>query len=546
MLLARPNGALHAPAPEAQTSEIPSDRLAEHCLDRLLGPAVVVLGMLQIAAWLPHYLTWPWWSDHDVFATMALGWDRGLLPYRDLVSNNFPGTIYLFWLAGRVAGWGRTWAFYALDAGLVLTLGLAMLAWGRARFGRLLPGAVGFAAFLGYYLGLDYTQAAQRDFQGPALAALALVLADVRVGWRSRLASAALAAAGFAIRPQTVLLWPAIALAVVSVPGSRLGIVSWPRRLGDLAVLGAALGGFIVLAFAPLIAAGVMPDFLRGLGSASIGGDYYRVTPGSFLAEMARQANLRDGLTLAGTFLLMGASPAGFRRSCRVWLVALGGVLLYRPLSPCPHAYLDHPRMLVSAFNLAVLAALVREAGPIGTPASFRLVAILALLGLGGSLRPTFVNPVMASKAPAALRSGSEPEIAPPGYRENREVMLAAAYPWSDYRETLAYLREQTDAGTRVANALEGVPALTAPSARLPVFPAESIAWLKVRPDDEGEFARRLESEPDSVVVWAPSEIGHNHRYNRDFDLPLLEPTIRRLYEPAARFGAIEVWRRAR
>lgn len=544
MLLARPKGVLRDPMPEARPSDIPADRLAERCLDRLLGPAVVALGLLQLAAWIPHYLTWPWWSDHDVFATMALGWERGLLPYRDLVSNNFPGTIYLFWLAGRLAGWGQTWAFYALDAGLVLSLGLAMLAWSRARFGRILPGAVGFAAFLGYYLGLDYTQAAQRDWQGPLFAVLALATAESRSGRGSRLASAALAAAGFAIRPQTVLLWPAVALAVASAP--RAGRVALPSRIRDLATWGIALAGFVVLSFAPLIAAGVMPDFLQGLRAASVGGDYYRVTPGSFLTEMARQFNLRDGLTVVGTLLLLGAAPAGSRRSSRIWLAALACVLLYRPLSPCPHAYLDHPRMLVSAFNLAVLSALVLEAGPIGTPASFRLIAVLSLLGLGGSLRPTFVNPIMAAKAPAALRSGQEPEIAPPGYRENREVKLAAVYPWPDYREAIAYLREHTGPETRVANALEGVPALAGPAARLPAFPAESIAWLNVRPGDEAEFAVRLEREPDSVVVWAPSEIGHNRRANRDFDLPLLEPVIRRLYEPEARFGAIEVWRRAR
>lgn len=544
MLLARPNGVLRDHQPEIKPSENPADRLAERCLERLLGPTVVALGVLQLAAWIPHYLTWPWWSDHDVFATMALGWERGLLPYRDLASNNFPGTIYLFWLAGRLAGWGRTWAFYALDAGLVVGLGLAMLAWSRARFGRILPGAVGFVAFLGYYLGLDYTQAAQRDWQGPLFAALALATAEAWTGRGGRLASAALAALGFAIRPQTVLLWPAIALAVASAP--RPGMLTFASRIRGLAAWGAALAGFVILAFAPLIAAGLMPEFLRGLRAASMGGDYYRVTAGSFLAEMARQLNLRDGLTAAGTLLLMGAAPGGFRRSSRVWLVALAGVMFYRPLSPCPHAYLDHPRMLVSAFNLAVLSALVLEAGPIGTPASFRLIAVLALLGLGGSLRPIFVNPIMASKAPAALRSGREPEIIPPGYRENREVMLAAAYPWPDYREAIAYLREQTGPDTRIANALEGVPALTGPAARLPAFPAESVAWLKVRPDDEAEFARRLEREPDSVVVWAPSEIGHNRRANRDFHLPLLEPVIRRLYEPEARFGAIEVWRRAR
>ena len=51
---------------------------------RALGPAIGCLCVAQICVWLPSYLTLPWFADHDVFATMAQGWDAGLLPYRDL------------------------------------------------------------------------------------------------------------------------------------------------------------------------------------------------------------------------------------------------------------------------------------------------------------------------------------------------------------------------------------------------------------------------------------------------------------------------------
>ncbi|MFO0960497.1 MAG: hypothetical protein U0800_24195 [Isosphaeraceae bacterium] len=113
--------------------------------------------------------------------------------------------------------------------------------------------------------------------------------------------------------------------------------------------------------------------------------------------------------------------------------------------------------------------------------------------------------------------------------------------PREDYRETLNYLRTQIGPDTRVANVLRGYPPLTGATGRLSAFPAESIAWcILIRSEDEADFARALEGRPDSVVVWSPEEVGRRTR----FDLEILAPTIRRLYEPAAAFGPIEVWTR--
>jgi len=94
---------------------------------------------------------------------MALGWDRGVLPYRDLAANNFPGTMYLVWLLGHLAGWGWNPALYVLDAAMLLTFGAVMLVGSSRRLGGILPGLIGYAAFLNYYLSLDYSLVAQRD-----------------------------------------------------------------------------------------------------------------------------------------------------------------------------------------------------------------------------------------------------------------------------------------------------------------------------------------------------------------------------------------------
>jgi hypothetical protein len=117
---------------------------------RLLVTALAVVDGVLLASWIPHYLTWPWWPDLDAFAVLAQAWEVGLLPYRDMAAFNFPGQIYLMWALGKVFGWGRTAPFYALDAGLVVTLGLALVMWSRRRFSTVLPGLVGSTAFLGY------------------------------------------------------------------------------------------------------------------------------------------------------------------------------------------------------------------------------------------------------------------------------------------------------------------------------------------------------------------------------------------------------------
>jgi len=114
--------------------------------------------------------------------TLALGWDHGLKPYRDLRGNNFPGTIYLFYGPRPGLRLGRTVPLRAFDAALVILFALSLLTWSRRRLGALLPGLIGVSAFLAYYLGLDYAQAAQRDFHGPDLALLALLWLDAGRG----------------------------------------------------------------------------------------------------------------------------------------------------------------------------------------------------------------------------------------------------------------------------------------------------------------------------------------------------------------------------
>jgi len=44
-----------------------SQGVAAWLLNGPLTAALVALALVQLATWAPHYLTWPWFADHDVF-----------------------------------------------------------------------------------------------------------------------------------------------------------------------------------------------------------------------------------------------------------------------------------------------------------------------------------------------------------------------------------------------------------------------------------------------------------------------------------------------
>jgi hypothetical protein len=499
----------------------------------LNGPLTLLLAGVccyQLLLWVPSYLTWPFWADQDVFATLAHGWEHGLLPYRDMPCNNFPGTIYLFWLLGKGFGWGRTLPLFALDAGLLLPLGAVLLFWSWRRLGCLLPGLVAYAALLSYYLGLDYTQVAQRDWHAPCLAVAALLLLEASPGLAGAGAAALLFALGFAVRPQVVLLLPAALLALDGGVRQRGGSPS-RRAWAGLSWLTLFLT-LTALTFLPLVRAGVWQDFLRNLSMVGPGGSYNRLTPLRFGYILATQVGAGKIAFLAGLTVLLfhQASPA-LRETTLTWALAAAGLVLYKPLSPCQHLYLDHPLQFPLAVLLAVCCRHFLQpdlASPV-----VRLAGLIALCGMGITLSPSFVSPKDAFHAVATDWA------APAGYVPHPLMGGAAHYRWKDYQDVIQYLRTRTPPHTRVANLLREPAAITGPAARPSVFPAESLVWLvMVRPDDLERFLSALEGASNSVVVWVPGELRSAGKRRR------FEPLVRRLYEPQARFGEIEVWRR--
>jgi hypothetical protein len=500
------------------------------------------LAALEYALWLPQYLASPWWADHDVFATLAQGWDSGLRPYRDLLGNNFPGTIYFFWLVGKTWGWGNTWAYNVFDGVLLAAFGAATLLWSRKRLGDWLPGALTLFALVTYYVQLDFSQIAQRDWHAALFAALGMMAIECAAGAWGLCLSAIFLAIGVSIRPQAVMFVPGLLWTLnfgrePDQGGQRSAWRSvWLRSASWVLCLTIVVGGL----FLPLVVQGVIGDFARGLRTVMPGSGY---DEGKLfqLAKIAFRIVAHGkvwGLLLAMA-LFWRTAPPTTRRSATGWLVFLAGSLAYLEATPVLRPYVQHAFWIVWAFVLGVMVAMLLKSDALSRRTQWMALAFLCMLLDVGYLPPA-CSPAGAMNAIKAVTCGTPLSQTPLAYQHPYRGFHI--YPYGDYQAMLAFLRSELARGTRVANGLMGV-AVTGPTGRLPAFPAESATWLfVVQPKDEDRFITALHDARDSVVVWAPAETEMFHSLPARF--PRLANEIRALYEPAAGFGAIEVWRR--
>lgn len=218
-------------------------------------------------------------------------------------------------------------------------------------------------------------------------------------------------------------------------------------------------------------------------------------------------------------------------------------------MHPHMYAYLEIPFRVVDAVQAAVVAGLVLSADrwrPAARLAALTLTVWLAIPDTPRHLPsvPQFCSFADSFDAAGTLARGEFPAKPPPGARRHFLPSPAGSYEWDDYRRVLEHLRTRTPPSTRVAPLFMNwcFPALQGMADRGPVFPTDQgIVWAwQIAPGYERICADALERTPDSVVVWVPGE----DVVSWGGPLPELERTVRRLYVPDAKFGAIEVWRR--
>jgi hypothetical protein len=504
-----------------------------------LALGVFCLGLLL--AWVPHYLVWPWHRDSEAWAVIAQSWDQGILPYRDIRAFNFPGAVYLAWVLGKVFGWGHTVPLYAFDSACLVLLGVVLVAWSRRRLGGAIPGLIGYLVFLTCYLNLLYEHVAQRDWHTALLVCLGLLVMQAWPGRSSRLSAAISVALALAIRPHAVLFLPALLWEVAhSVDGSES---SRTRKIRAVLVWLVWVGVFVALAFSPLLLAGVADDLVRGLRVVAYGGPHNTATLADAIRSFADQfVSWRTSVPLVATLLLAARRQNGPSGVAKTWSWVWLGVLLYKPIHPMHHFYLLLPLFLVSSIAWAFVAywltSLQRSARPVFVLAVALLVyeimpVLPAMCNFNESLRA--VRPLLRGELP-----GEPPVACSRAFTRDRNHPSR----WDEYREVLTFIRRETSPRTLVANVMNQFPyeTINGPTGRLSPFLTESgICWMMMVDSDlDPEFARSLIDSTDSVVVWDPRQIDVDERLH----IEQVIAVIRRYYEPAARFGRYEVWRR--
>ncbi len=409
---------------------------------RTIGAALLIgLASFEYVLWLPQYMASPWWADHDVFATLAQGWDAGLRPYRDLLGNNFPGTIYFFWIVGKTCGWGNTFAYNLFDGVLLAAFGCSILVWSRRRFGDWLPGAVTLFALVAYYIGLDFSQIAQRDWHATMFAALAMLAVESSSGAWGLWLSALLLAIGFSIRPQVVVFLPGL-LWMLNFGQRSSQQTSGPawrsialRSTSWILVFAIFAGGL----FLPLVVQGLMGDLARGMTTVLPGSGYSE----GKLFQLAKivfrvLAHGRAWGLLLAMALIWRTAPPTFRRSATGWLIVLLGALAYLEITPVLRPYVQHAFWMIWAFLLGIVVAMVMKSSAFTSRSRWvALVFLLMLLDVG--YIPPACSPANFVPAIKAVAGGKPPARAPLSYETPYRGFHLC--PYSDYEALLAYVR---------------------------------------------------------------------------------------------------------
>ena len=533
----------------------PVDRAESAFLGWPLAALLATICVFYLAVWTPMYMTWPWFTDHDHCALAAQEWSRGRVLYREYLTSQFPGEIYLYRALGEWAGWGNTAAFYGVDAAMVMIFGGMLVLWSRRRFGRTAPGWFGLLSFLAYYLAQDFWVAGQREWHATFLGVAAFLLLDLLPGRFGRVAAGLALGAAMSVRPQVVLIIPGLIVALDRVARPRGG--PWSKTLTGLAESVVAASLMLFVAFLPLILAGTLPNFIRSLRGISHGVGL-ALAPSNRLLRFFSTFGHHPELVFVTMALVAIACRRKDedRRGPLAIILALLGACFTDSISPDTHDYYYIP----AAAFLGITAAEFVGLSLRGRMSKEPTVVILLLLAsiLAGQVPQTVKVGVFTQisdlvKAPkdvdnnvrhygpitalGYLRRGELPERLPTGYRQWRHVQ--DRYPWTDYRDLIEYLRRETTPDTPVVSLLfECVASVPAAVPRPMPMPCDSIA-MTYGPELPPGAVEILETTRDCVVVWDPTL-----PEGRDKKLKPLFDVVRAKYRHQATFGRFEVWRR--
>ena len=515
------------------------------------------------ALWLPNYLRWPLFLDAEHFALLAREWDAGVArPYRDSFCYNLPGHIYLFWAGGKLFGWGKPLAVLLPDVILLVSFCGWTLAWSRRCFGKLLPGALALLGLLSFYFNSDFRFTAERTWHSALLAASAIMVCQAVPGLRGGAFSGLLMGLALLVRPD-IAVWGSGALVILVTRAFRSGSER-PFRQATRSVLSWSFAAGLVLALGmvPLLAGGLLPDFLRSFRVALAGGVYdadvaRTHTTWGILGNVPYYDCLKPyhfAFFLLGMPGLWAAALWRGRNDVRanlgVWVwcsVAFAVVALNVPFYI---GYLIQPVFFAAFLSLAPTIAALSDDLRRGPGLGLAVAVLLGLFLVPGL--PTYCVPKLARETYSAVLSGRRVEAAPSFFpyaiaEDQRQRQ------WADFGRCVTYLRHELPRGHAVMNAIDpfgdfgGLGMVYASKRRMGGGSNELI--LPSLPDPIFErFLNASEREPRAAVLIDAAQVA-THGEGAVLPPEKLNRWKTRIvrmihdhYQLKARFGEIEVW----
>jgi hypothetical protein len=517
----------HVPAVDPSASG-KLDRFAVWAIGK---PATVILGAASIGMvtiWAINYVFWPMFIDSDHMAMIARDWDLGFKPYRDRFTFQFPGEIYLYWAIGKIAGWGNTVANNVVDVAFVAAFGVWIVAWSRRVFGRALPGMMGFVTFLYYYLALDYSLTNQRDWHLAFYCVLALTIPQLWQGRPGRLLSAAVMGWALVNRPQSFLVFPA--LAIVGDLSARGENDPWSKTVWAaieyVFVMTAVFAAFLT----PVFAQNLVGAFLDNLKLIGPGTAYSKFNNDEMYNRfVVLPIPVGEFSALLGAILVVG-TPTANRRLGTALLLAFIGFSLYGWISPIRVPYHKLPMIVMWSLWIAYLTDLLLAYPLLSN--TFRLVLLLFLVVTVLPGKPRQVSVRNAVRTIAALRNGQQPPLSFRPFHGSDE------YTFDDYYATIAYIKKNSTTNTKITNMTHRIYEAFHGSTGLASAVFAESHGLYYFPQIADRESKELAAADDAIVVWDPSFKEFREKQ------PVLVKTIETYYAPEARFGLIEVWRR--